>query len=362
MKNNENKSIGKIGVSKVSIVVNQANCLFHKIELENDIGNDAFIEFISGSESTSFCIAAQIKSGISYVRANGEETFIPTDKEHLIYWNNLNLPVVGLVYNPKNDIIYWVDIKEFILKNPNIIENGPYNISLPIENIFNLDTFNSFSNHFILYNNEMNASKSFFDAVTNISNINDIESQYIGIKNLFTYHRNKNATWFILFNYFRHCSEYNLKMNLIHIISLIPGHGDIFWHKGNIVNEKIRNKAFELLKKEWGETEIRQLLKYINDEEGIQRGCIGQSIYAIIDRLEDNINILQKISFDSNTDESSRYWAFIMYLNDFQFEHTIDECMVLIDQYLSLFPGTSNNEILGIIKQTIYECGRFDIY
>lgn len=362
MKNNNNKSIGKIGVSKVSIVVNQANCIFHKIELENDIGNDAFIEFISGSESRSFCIAAQIKSGISYVRANGKDTFIPTDKEHLTYWDNLNLPVAGFVYNPNNDTIYWVDIKEFILKNPGIIENGPFNIPLPIENIFDLNSFDSFYNHFILYSNEMNASQSFFEATTNISTINDIEAQYIGVKNLFTYHRNKNATWFILFNYFKHCNEYNLKMNLIHVISLIPGHGDIFWHQGNIVNETTRKRALELLKKVWGEMEIRQLLKYINDGEGIQRGYIGQSIYAIIDCLDDNINHLRKIAFDPNTDVISSYWAFILYLYDFQFEHTADECFTLIDKYLYLFSKPPYDEILGIIKDTLHECGRFDIY
>lgn len=276
MKNNENKSIGKIGVSKVSIIVNQANCIFHKIELENDIGNDAFIEFISGDESTSFCIATQIKSGKSFVRANGKETFIPTDKEHLKYWNNLNLPVAGLVYNPENDTIYWIDIKEFISNNPGIIESGPYNIPIPIENIFNRDTFNSFYKHFILYNDVMNDLESFVVAINNISEINEVESQYVGVKNLFTYHRNKYATWFILFNYFKYCNDKYLKLDLIHIISLIPGHGDIFWHNNNIINEVIRKKAFKLLKKVWGETEIRHLLKCINEEEGIQRGSIGQ--------------------------------------------------------------------------------------
>jgi len=201
MINNKNKSIGKIGVSKVSIVVNLHYCIFHKIELENDIGNDAFIEFISGSESTSFCIAAQIKSGTSYVRANDEETFFPTDKKHLKYWGNLNLPVAGFVYNPINDTIYWIDIKELILKNPSIVENGPYNIPIPTENIFSYDTFDSFYKNFILYNDKMKDSESFLNAVNNISEINNVESQYIGVKNLFTYHRNKQASWFILLNY-----------------------------------------------------------------------------------------------------------------------------------------------------------------
>jgi len=208
----------------------------------------------------------------------------------------------------------------------------------------------------------MNDLNSFMVAINNISEINEVESQYIGVKNLFTYHRNKYATWFILFNYFKYCNDKYLKLNLIDIISLIPGHGDIFWHKDNIIDEAIRKKAFELLKRIWGETEIRQLLKFINGGEGIQRGCIGQSIYAIVDYLDDNANLLRKIAFDKNTDEDSSYWAFIMYLYSFQFDHMIDESIALIDKYLYRFPKSSNYAIISTLKQIINECGRFDIY
>jgi len=254
-----------------------------------------------------------------------------TDKEHLKYWSNLNLPVAGFVYNPIKDTIFWIDIKELIFKKPDIVENGSYNIPVPMENIFSYDTFDSFYKHFILYNDKMKDSESFLNAVTNISEINDVESQYIGVKNLFTYHRNKHATWFIILNYFKHCNDENIKLNLIHIISLIPGHGDIFWHKGNIINESTRKSAYELLKKSLGETEIRQLLKYIKEEEGIQRGSIGQSIYAIIDRLDNNLDLLKKIAFDKKTDETSRFWSFLMYLYSFQFEHTTEHSIALIN-------------------------------
>ncbi len=355
MKNTVNKSIGKIGVSKVALVVNQANCIFHKIDLENDLGNDAFIEFISGNESTSFCIATQIKSGGSFVR-NGIKIFIPADKEHLKYWKNLNLPVAGLVYNPSKDTIYWIDIKEYILNHPDIIENGPYNIPVPTENLFSLDTFNSFFEHFITYNEGMTDSQSFLNAINNISEIYDIEQQYIGVKNLFAYHRNKFATWFIFFNYFKYCNDQYLKRNLINIITLIPGHGDIFWFKGNIIDEDIQDKALNLLKKMWGKTEIKQLLEFINEDEGIQRGSIGQSIYAIIDRIEGYLDILKEIAFDENTDENSGYWALIMYLFDFQTSHSTEEIIELIDLYIKKFPANSK-EVMPELRQVIIEEG-----
>lgn len=362
MKNNKNKSIGKIGVAKVDIIVNKSNCIFHKIELENDIGNDAFIEFISGDESTSFCIATQIKSGKSFVRTNGIETFIPTDKEHLIYWKNLNLPVAGLVYNPVNDTVYWIDIKDYISKNTDIIEKGPYNISIPTNNIFSAETFDSFFQHFTLYNTEMIDLKSFMIAVNNISEIGKVGLQYVGVKNLFTYHRNKHVTWFILFNFFRYCSDKHLRLYLINTISFIPGHGDIFWHKDNLIDEPVRIKAFELLRKIWGEAEIRLLLESINEEEGIQRGSIGQAIYAIVDRINGSEEILKKIAFDNSTDEESSYWAFIMYLNGFQYSHEKEDTFELIDEYLSKFHCSSYYDIIREIKLIINQYGEFSIY
>ena len=56
------------GVHHVGKVLASANCIFIPIPQENDIGNDAFIEFIVDQEATGCCIAAQIKSaGVQFV-------------------------------------------------------------------------------------------------------------------------------------------------------------------------------------------------------------------------------------------------------------------------------------------------------
>lgn len=363
MKNKANKSVGKIGTAKVSIIVHQANCIFHKIELENDIGNDAFIEFISGEESTSFCIAAQIKAGESIVRQNGIETFIPTDKEHLEYWYNLNLPVAGFTYNPNNDTVYWIDIKEYITNNPNVIEEGPYNLPVPVENVFSYETFNLFYDHFIEYGNTMKDLEYFMTSVDNISEMDDVESQYIGIKSLFTYHRNKYASWFILLNYFKCCKDDYLRRNLIYVISHIAGgHGDIFWHKGNIINQDIVTKVKKLINQIWGESEFKLLLESINEEEGIQRGSIGQSIYSIIDLFKNRDTLLLKAAFDEEIPDHSKYCALLMYLYDFQFDHDTGDSINLINEYLSKFPNCSCYEHFQGLRSCLEECGQFDIY
>jgi len=356
------KNIGKVGVSKVSIIVNQVGCNFHKIDQENDIGNDAFIELIESDEHRSFCLAAQIKAGDSYVRANKIDTFIKADRKHLEYWNNINLPVIGFVYNPNNDIIYWVDIKDFITLNPSVITDGPYNIPVPINNIFSENTFNTFKKHILTYNLKFNSFDSFHEAISNITEIDNAEKQYIGIKNLFTYHRNRVTAWYEIFNLFSICNEKELKRYIITLITLIPGHGDIFWHKKNMIKQETIQKSLNILKKIWGEQEIRELLRFIDLESGIQRGSMGQNIYAIIDRINDNLKILQKIAFDRNTPTESSFWAFYLFLYDYQFSHSLDETIDQIHRFIFDFPRNPNIEMLEMLKTSIKEQGQFHIY
>ncbi len=75
--------MGRLGVHKIATAATELGCLFHKVDQENDIGNDAYIELIEECTNTSFCIAAQIKAGNSYVRANQIDTFIKSDKTTL---------------------------------------------------------------------------------------------------------------------------------------------------------------------------------------------------------------------------------------------------------------------------------------
>ncbi len=75
-------------------------------------------------------------------------------------------------------------------------------------------------------------------------------------------------TWYEFFNYFKIGHSDKLRIALIEVISLIPGHGDIFWHKNNIIDEGARKNAIKVLRNNWGENEARTLLSYIPVESG----------------------------------------------------------------------------------------------
>lgn len=55
-------STSKAGINYVRTIVESHNCIFQKIDQENDVGIDALIEVVKNERPTGNFIAAQIKS------------------------------------------------------------------------------------------------------------------------------------------------------------------------------------------------------------------------------------------------------------------------------------------------------------
>jgi hypothetical protein len=87
--------------------VEEANCIFHKIEQENDLGIDGLIELIRNEAPLNKQFAVQIKSGESYFVPKTQECLIPIDG-HREYWTAYPLPVIGLVFVPSQKAAYWI--------------------------------------------------------------------------------------------------------------------------------------------------------------------------------------------------------------------------------------------------------------
>jgi Domain of unknown function (DUF4365) len=73
------------GINFVRTLVERHNSTFQEIDLHNDLGNDAYVEFVAKESSTGRCIALQIKSGSSYRAACGGYAF-QSDRDHFEYW------------------------------------------------------------------------------------------------------------------------------------------------------------------------------------------------------------------------------------------------------------------------------------
>lgn len=91
-------------------------CKFQEIDLRNDFGKDVYVDVATNGVVSYLCVALQIKSGTSYRTAKGEY-FIPVGK-HAESWRLHTIPVFGIVYDPDDTLMRWVDITGYLRAHP----------------------------------------------------------------------------------------------------------------------------------------------------------------------------------------------------------------------------------------------------
>lgn len=102
----------RAGVLQVASLLNDFHLVFRETP-NADVGIDGQIELVDDEgNATGLTVAAQIKSGSSYFRGDGNAIwkFYPIGK-HRTYWERYPLPVVLMLHDPKSGEIYWVDVR-----------------------------------------------------------------------------------------------------------------------------------------------------------------------------------------------------------------------------------------------------------
>ena len=102
------------GVLAVATQLNEIGLIWRPTR-NGDVGIDGLIEHIDDNgECTGHLVAAQIKSGSSFINiVNNNLIFYPTSK-HVAYWNQFALPVILFVHNPATYVTYWCDARQWL--------------------------------------------------------------------------------------------------------------------------------------------------------------------------------------------------------------------------------------------------------
>ncbi len=104
--------IDRLGVSKLEYFFSQHGWLFRE-QVSHDYGIDAQVEIVINDKPTGDLIAIQVKSGKSYFSESTDKAFIyRTDNSHIQYWTKHCLPVIIVLYDPDQDILYWENVSE----------------------------------------------------------------------------------------------------------------------------------------------------------------------------------------------------------------------------------------------------------
>lgn len=341
-----------MGVAHVEKVTAASNSIFHRIHQENDIGNDAFIEIIESKAPIGCIIAAQVKSGESYVRKG--RFIIPADAKHFEYWQSLSLPVCGFVYDPACDTARWVDITTHIISRPT-----QFTIEVPNENVYDQMHFGTFRDHFLTYREEFSQLANFGRSLSHFSHLEDSSRCEAGIRALFSYHRSRLETWYYVISTINNFRGHPLLRLLAVMLSRVPGHMDIFWIPDeNVISEAITREAESLLKRMLSRDSVLTLLSAVEEGEGFERGTIGQCVAAIVALSSGRRAFLGSIALDTAVPEAVRYWALLLLILFEQYRDR-EYCITIAEKTLSSLNGEDHQECAGGLLENLKTPGRF---
>lgn len=338
------------GIHYVGAIATGGNCVFQKVDEENDQGNDAYIEFISDEVATSLFCWVQVKSGPSYRRPDGYA--FTADKEHFEYWSRFPVPVVGIVYDPDAKSAVWVNVSDYLRSHPDVLENGPYTINIPGVNEFNAATFESFKQQIAAASSS--SDWSFGQSLEFFADTDHQQRCVVGMSSLFANHRNRKATWFYLIHCFA-AMKGPAVARLAFLLSHLPGHPHIFWHGGNIIAQEMEKYGKELLATTFGREEVLKLIGLV-DAHGFMAGPIGYTVSTIIFLVREAQSILESIAFDDALDEEQRGIAVFLLIHYAQF-HSVEFCCDTIDRYVAKFSMSGDCELLQAMKETLRRDG-----
>ena len=293
----------KLGVNYVKNIVEESGCIFHKIEQENDLGIDGIIEFIRDEKPANKSISLQIKSGLSYFNEKNKECIIPV-KSHFEYWSKYPLPVFGLVYINELKKGYWVDIKKYFEVNGEVSV-----IKYPANRTNKFDLLN-FDRIFLPFNlNEVPVIP--FEEALSFFESEHRDEFTLGMVVLFRKYVNQKRVWELFIKMIRENQVEETLNSLIYYLAHIPWHPDISY-RGEQINDEIKEYALNEIS-QFGKDVVVKLLSLIDEETGITRGTIGQSIEAIISKVENINGILEKIMLDENIELSIKHSSALIY-------------------------------------------------
>lgn len=361
-KHKKTLATSKNGVNFVRGVVEANNSIFQEVSLVNDVGNDGYIEFIENEIAIGFAIWVQIKAGNSYVKPNGNFV-LKADKDHFEYWYSHLMPVAAIIYHPEKDAAVWMDITEYLTLNPNLIQNGPYDIEIPATQIFGAKTFREFTVHFLKYQSKYRSHLGM--ALEKFADRNSERNCFEGMSYLFSFYRNNVTSWYYMISCFQNFRQQKILFPLTNMLAYLPGHQDIFCHGKNQISELVKKEALAFLNERFGRIEVLCLLEIVTDGGGFTRGAIGQGVLSLIIHLRDIETILESLAFAQDISEDARYWALILLIYFVQEnDPLLEKCYGYITRFQGLFQNEDSdiNDMVEGVRGELERLGRFYLF
>jgi hypothetical protein len=267
----------KDGVNAVRTFCEHQGCVFQEIAQQNDIGKDAYVDFGERGIVTPLCAALQIKSGTSYRTSKGDY-FIPVDS-HADAWRKSTVPVVGVVYDPDDGLIRWIDLTRHLRSN-----RGLNSGSVPVSRdaILNETSLHGAFRHTL----QTYASGGFGGLALNL--LSPGVMQGAAVYDAWALGRSDAKFLLILRRLISDLQSEPLR-RAIYLLSHAGLHPDIFWTEDNWIPASVAEQVLPTFR--WSPEEIVHMISAI-DPEDWGRGTLGQCMDVL---LYEDPNVVAKL-------------------------------------------------------------------
>jgi uncharacterized protein DUF4365 len=261
---------GKAGYRRLEAILEAANIVVQRIETENDIGRDAFVDIVDGTDVTGGVICVQVKSGKSLFHEGqwvvpGEAAALTVDAYiSPIIPGPFGKPCVPVQAESRLD----VDVKPFL---------DAAKISL--------------------------RRRSGSPAAALIAE--DVETVEVGIVDTFAVGRHDPTAFLLLGALFHRLPKACRRLAVV-TLAMTTAHPDVFWTAQNWIPEQVSRIVRERCR--WTAADIAALLDEI-EETGMDRGTIGQAVFYVLSLDSELQQKLFKAAIDRALPDSTRFWA-----------------------------------------------------
>lgn len=354
---------GKDGYRRLESVLEAANIVVQRVETENDIGRDAFIDIVDGTDVTGGVVSVQVKSGPSFLHKG--QWVIPAKPADFTLWRESTVPVFGVIHDPDTDALRWIDLSHAAALATDgylsPVVAGPFGksaVPVPEDNRLDLDL-----SHFLTAAETALRRRSGSHAAALLSD--DVESVERGIADTFAIGRHDPAAFLLLASLFHRLPPESRRFAVV-ALAMTTSHPDVFWTRDNWIPEKV--SAVVRRRTRWTELDVRALLAEIG-ENGTERGTIGQTVYHVL-LLDHDLEVtLRRVALDRTAPDEARFWAaaILLYRSDDPVSTLAD--LLRSDATLGseegLFPtwrGLAEVNNFDFLEQTVADFGWIDLF
>jgi hypothetical protein len=242
----------------------------------------------------------QIKSGASY--CTPKTCKIPATAGHLAFWAGHDLVTLGVVYDPAEDVAYWVDLQA---EARDRTRGRLQSTGAVIE--FKKAEWNRLDTHifaaFLVPTLQHKAPHMSLETSIAWARSEDLEIHDLGVRILSARHYQAPEMWSTLLELFRHRDPARVTPHVwIALVKMIGHHDDDYSYR-DAPDELKRSVRQEILR--FGAVEMAKLLFYVGDY-GFDRPSSGYSLMAIFGARADSREIIAAIRDDPAVDQETR--------------------------------------------------------